>query len=112
MADQTKPQDCPFCGDWAPQVLSVIEAFCVSCGDCGNHGPECATEAEAIAAWNDMKVLVVSREQAAEIADLLRELDQIRIDPALPKQSTFISIPHERFERIKRALREVVARDG
>lgn len=48
-----KPQNCPVCGGRA--MLSPGDQPYVSCGKCYMYGPECNSEAVAIAMWNCLR---------------------------------------------------------
>ena len=66
MGDVLKP--CPFCGGEDMMVGSTFRDDWMTCLDCNAAGPYCATEAEAITAWN-------TRADAGCIAELVEALE-------------------------------------
>lgn len=50
MGDVRKP--CPFCGGEDAMMGGTFRDDWMTCLDCNAAGPYCATEAEAITAWN------------------------------------------------------------
>ena len=69
MDSQAKPQRCPFCCDDGARAIG--DSPCsrwVSCPSCDASGPVEASDPEAIAAWNDIEVVVVSRSNPGKTA--------------------------------------------
>ena len=74
MGDVRKP--CPFCGGEDAMMGGTFRDDWMTCLDCNAAGPYCATEAEAITAWNTraeaFEVGVVAKlVEALELADAM-----------------------------------------
>ena len=113
MIEKLEPCPVPWCKS---DVLEVIRSpwsrgYGVHCQNCRAQGPDCATEAEAIAAWNtrtpanDSEAVKVLREARSVIDGLLSPLER-----AAAKMLTHGQFPNEDAESAFDHARAVLAR--